>query len=161
MRALPADPRRRVVVHTDGGARGNPGPAGIGVVVASEDGEVVAELAEGIGPTTNNVAEYRAAIAGLRLAAQAGAREVLLRADSRLIVEQLAGRFRVKNPSLQRLHEEARALMRRFDRVDLEHVRRERNADADRLANVGIDEWLAEHPGYETPSGPEQQPFPT
>ena len=161
MRALPADPRRRVVVHTDGGARGNPGPAGIGVVVTGEDGEVVAELAEGIGPATNNVAEYRAAIAGLRLAAEAGAREVLLRADSRLIVEQLAGRFRVKNPSLQRLHEEARALMRRFDRVDLEHVRRERNADADRLANVGINEWLAEHPGYETPSGPEQQPFPT
>ena len=161
MRALPADPRRRVVVHTDGGARGNPGPAGVGVVVTTEDGEVLAELAEGIGPATNNVAEYRAAIAGLRLAEETGARKVLLRADSRLLVEQLAGRFRVKNPTLQRLHEETRSLMRRFDRVDLEHVRRERNADADRLANAGIDGWLAERPGYETPAGPEQQPFPT
>ena len=161
MRALPADPRRRVVVHTDGGARGNPGPAGIGVVVATEDGEVVAELAEGIGPATNNVAEYRAAIAGLRLAEEAGASEVLLRADSRLLIEQLAGRFRVKNPTLQRLHEEARAMITRFERVDLEHVRRERNTAADLLANRGIDEWLAERPSYRPSSGPEQQPFPS
>ncbi|HWC31851.1 MAG TPA: ribonuclease HI family protein [Actinomycetota bacterium] len=132
-----------MIVHTDGAARGNPGPAGIGVVVRRSDGEVVAELAEGIGPATNNVAEYRAAIEGLRLAARHGARRVTLRAESRLLIEQRAGRFRVKNPTLQRLHEEARREIKRFDDVRLEHVPRERNADADRLANVAVDDWLA------------------
>jgi ribonuclease HI len=113
------------------------------VVVTDRRGRVVEEIAEGIGPATNNVAEYRAAIAGLRAAADRGARSVLLRSDSRLLIEQLAGRFRVKNPTLQRLHEEARAEMTRFDDVGLEHVPREQNADADRLANAGIEAWLA------------------
>ncbi len=156
MRELSPDPHRRVVVHTDGGARGNPGPAGIGAVLTDQEGTVLGERAEGIGTATNNVAEYRAAIAGLELALEHGAKEVLLRADSRLIVEQLAGRFRVKNPSLQVLHQQARELMKRFDRVDLEHVRRERNADADRLANDGIDAWLASPEGraYRSPDPP-------
>jgi ribonuclease HI len=112
-------------------------------VVADATGRVVGELAEGIGRATNNVAEYRAAVEGLRLAARHGARQVVLRSDSRLLIEQLAGRFRVKHPTLQRFHEEARREMRRFDEVRLEHVRRERNAEADRLANEGIDAWLA------------------
>ena len=156
MRELPPDPHHRVVVHTDGGARGNPGPAGIGAVMTDEEGHVLAERAEGIGPATNNVAEYKAAIAGLELALEHGAKEVLLRADSRLIVEQLAGRFRVKNPTLQVLHQQARSLMKRFERVELEHVRRERNADADLLANVGIDAWLATPEGaaYRPPEPP-------
>jgi ribonuclease HI len=143
VRELSPDPGPRLIVYADGAARGNPGPAGIGAVVADEDGRVVEEIAEGIGPATNNVAEYRAAIAGLRAAADRGARKVLLRSDSRLLIEQLAGRFRVKKPTLQRLHEEARALMKRFDAVDLEHVPRELNAEADRLANAGTDAWLA------------------
>jgi ribonuclease HI len=143
VRELPADPGPRLIVHTDGAARGNPGPAGIGVVVTDRRGRVVEEVAEGIGPATNNVAEYRAAIAGLRAAADRGARSVLLRSDSRLLIEQLAGRFRVRNPTLRRLHEEARAEMKRFDDVGLEHVPREDNADADRLANAGIEAWLA------------------
>ena len=145
-----------MIVHTDGAARGNPGPAGIGAVVTDEEGNVLAEHAEGIGPATNNVAEYRAAIAGLRLAEEQGARDVTLRADSRLLIEQLAGRFRVKHPPLQRLHEEARAVMKRFDSVVLEHVRRERNLDADRLANQGVDEWLAgpDGEGYRRPEPP-------
>jgi ribonuclease HI len=143
VRELPADPGPRLIVHTDGAARGNPGPAGIGVVVTDRRGRLVEEVAEGIGPATNNVAEYRAAIAGLRAAADRGARSVLLRSDSRLLIEQLAGRFRVKNPTLRRLHEEARAEMKRFDDVGVEHVPREDNADADRLANAGIETWLA------------------
>jgi ribonuclease HI len=130
-------------VATDGAARGNPGPAGIGVAILDESGETVAEVARGIGVATNNVAEYTAAIEGLKAAADRGARTVLLRSDSRLLIEQLAGRFRVKAPTLQRLHEEARRLMERFDRVDLAHVRRELNAHADELANRGVDEWLA------------------
>ena len=123
--------------------------------ITDEEGEVVAELARGIGPATNNVAEYRAAIEGLRLAADRGAREVILKADSRLLIEQLAGRFRVKSAHLQRLHEEARTEMKRFVRVRLEHVPRERNVEADRLANAGIDEWLAgEGAGYRPPDPP-------
>ena len=136
-----------MIVHTDGAARGNPGPAGIGAVLTDAEGRVLAEHAEGIGPATNNVAEYRAAIAGLRLAEDQGASKVLLRADSRLLIEQLAGRFRVKNPTLQRLHEEARALMKGFERVDLEHVPRENNAEADRLANEGVEAWLLTEEG--------------
>lgn len=134
----------------DGAARGNPGPAGIGVVVTDADGRVVAEVAEGIGPATNNVAEYRAVIEGLRVAGEHGATSVLLRSDSRLLVEQLAGRFRVKHPTLQRLHEEARALMKGFGEVVVEHVPRELNAPADALANRGVDEWLSEQ-GWSPP----------
>jgi ribonuclease HI len=100
-------------------------------------------VAEGIGIATNNVAEYRAAIAGLRRALELRARRVLLRADSRLLVEQLAGRWRIKNPTLVRLHIELRRLVERFEDVAFEHVPRELNRDADLLANRGVDEWLA------------------
>ena len=148
MRVLPADPDLSVVVSCDGAARGNPGPAGIGVVIATEDGTVLAEIAEGIGPATNNVAEYTAAIEGLKLAAKRGATRVLLRSDSRLLIEQLAGRFKVKNPTLIRLHEEARALIKGFEAVALEHVPREQNTEPDRLANEGVDAWLAENGPY-------------
>jgi ribonuclease HI len=88
------------------------------------------------------VAEYRAAIEGLRIAAEEGARAVILRSDSRLLVEQLSGRYRVKAPTLQRLHHEARGLVSRFEDVTIEHVPREFNTEADRLANEGIDAWL-------------------
>jgi ribonuclease HI len=130
-------------LHCDGAARGNPGPAGIGVEITDDDGAVVAEIAEGIGETTNNVAEYTAAIRGLERARELGATEVLLRSDSRLLIEQLAGHWKVKNPVLQQLHRQARALLGAFERVRLEHVRRERNVEADRLANEGVDAWLA------------------
>lgn len=156
MRVLPADPGSRLIVNVDGAARGNPGPAGIGALLTDEDGRVVAEIAEGIGPATNNQAEYRAALAGLASAAEHGARSVLLRSDSRLLVEQLAGRFRVKDPTLRRLHEEARRLMDSFDEVVLEHVPREHNPEADRLANQGVDEWLVTEEGlaYRPPEPP-------
>jgi ribonuclease HI len=148
-----------VIVSTDGAARGNPGPAGIGVVVTDGRGRTLAEIAEGIGPATNNVAEYRAVLAGLEAAAELGARKVLVRSDSRLLVEQLSGRFRVKNPRLIRLHEQARALMKGFREVAFEHVPREKNKDADRLANRGVDEWLA-GPGSDwRPSDPPAEPL--
>lgn len=143
MRALQADPGSRLIVACDGAARGNPGPAGIGVHITSATGDVVTEIARGIGVATNNVAEYTAAIEGLRRAAELGATDVVLRSDSRLLVEQLAGRFRVRNPTLQRLHTEARSLARAFRRIEYVHVPREQNTDADRLANVGVDAWLA------------------
>lgn len=155
MRVLPQDPDPRLILHADGAARGNPGPAGIGAVLTDESGRTVATLAQGIGVATNNQAEYRAVIEGLRLAAERGAKSVLVRSDSRLLVEQLAGRFRVKNPTLQRLHGEAQALARDIGRVDFEHVPREENADADALANEGVDAWLA-GPGrdFRRPSRP-------
>jgi ribonuclease H / adenosylcobalamin/alpha-ribazole phosphatase len=113
------------------------------VEITDEDGQVVAELAEGIGVATNNVAEYTAAIRGLERARELGATRVLLRSDSRLLIEQLAGRWKVKNATLQVLHHEARSLVKGFEEVRFEHVRRERNVQADALANRGVDEWLA------------------
>jgi ribonuclease H / adenosylcobalamin/alpha-ribazole phosphatase len=112
-------------------------------VVTDEGGRVLARVGKGIGVATNNVAEYRAALEGLRTAADLGATHVLLRSDSRLLVEQLSGRFRVKNPTLIRWHGEVRKLLSRFVDVGFEHVPRELNRDADRLANQGVDEWLA------------------
>jgi probable phosphoglycerate mutase len=103
----------------------------------------VATIARGLGVATNNVAEYTAAIEGFRRARELGAAEVVLRSDSHLLVEQLSGRYRVKNPRLQRLHAEAREIAKGFRRVRYEHVPRERNKEADRLANQGVDEWLA------------------
>ena len=151
MRVLPPDPRPRLIVWTDGAARGNPGPAGIGVQITDVDGAVVAEIAEGLGVATNNVAEYTAAIRGLERAAELDAEEVVLRSDSRLLVEQLAGRFKVKNARLQLLHARARMLAAGFARVRFEHVPRELNKEADRLANVGVDGWLAGQRGSVEP----------
>jgi ribonuclease HI len=144
----PAD----VVVSTDGGARGNPGPAGIGVHIASRSGKTLASIAEAIGHATNNVAEYTAVIRGLQRALQMGARRVHVRADSLLAVEQLSGNYRVKNPTLRRLHEEATALMKHFEKVTFEHVPRARNKKADALVNKAIDEWLITHAGDPLPS---------
>jgi len=128
-----------VVVWTDGGARGNPGPAGIGAVVTRPDGTVLAEVAEGIGWATNNVAEYRAVIAGLERARALGARRVRVRADSLLLVQQLRGLWKVKNAGLQPLWAEVGHLARGFERVTFEHVPRERNRAADALANKAMD----------------------
>lgn len=127
----------------DGAARGNPGPAGIGAAVLSPEGEVLAEVAEGIGEATNNVAEYTAAREGLRCALDLGATEALLRSDSRLMIEQLAGRYRVKAAHLKPLHAQVLTEASRFEHIAFEHVGRERNTHADRLANEGVDAWLA------------------
>ena len=131
-----------VVVYFDGGARGNPGPAAIGAVVldpSSSPPTRLAAVSERIGETTNNVAEYRALIAGLQAAAATPARMVKVRGDSKLVIEQVAGRWKVKQPHLRPLCDEARALLRDYDSVDLAHVRREFNSDADALVNAALD----------------------
>ena len=129
----------RATLHTDGGARGNPGPAGIGVVLAAEDGDVIGEIAQGIGEATNNVAEYAALIAGLELALDKGVTHVDIYLDSELVVSQLIGKWKIKKDTLRPLAVKARALMNRFDSFTISHVRRELNADADKLANQGMD----------------------
>jgi ribonuclease H / adenosylcobalamin/alpha-ribazole phosphatase len=129
-----------VVVWTDGGARGNPGPAGYGAVVTTPSGEVLAEVAEGIGWATNNVAEYKGVIAGLRRARDLGARRVRVRADSLLVVNQQKGLWKVKHADLKPLSEETARLARQFDRVTWEHIPRERNRRADALANRAMDD---------------------
>jgi ribonuclease HI len=129
-----------MVVWTDGGARGNPGPAGYGAVVTTPGGQVLAEVAEGIGWATNNVAEYRGVIAGLGRARELGARRVRVRADSLLVVNQQKGLWKVKNADLRLLADETARLARGFDRVTWEHVPRERNRRADALANRAMDD---------------------
>ena len=146
-----------VVINTDGGARGNPGPAAIGAVITTASGRKLAEVSEAIGPATNNVAEYTAVIRALERAAEIGAKRVTLRSDSLLLVEQLRGVYKVKNPTLVRLHGEVRALARGFDSINFEHVRREQNKKADRLVNVALDAWVSEH-GDEIVPAPDAKP---
>jgi len=128
--------------YVDGGSRGNPGPAGYGVRIEQEDG-TIAELKESLGLATNNVAEYSGLIAALRWAAAHGVSKLHIRADSELLVKQMRGEYRVKSPGLQPLYEQARALTRQIGDVTFEHVRREFNRDADRLANEAMDEAAA------------------
>jgi ribonuclease H / adenosylcobalamin/alpha-ribazole phosphatase len=129
-----------VVVEADGGSQGNPGPAGYGAVVFdAANGAVLAERAESLGTATNNVAEYRGLIAGLSAAAELGARRVVVRMDSKLVVEQMSGRWRVNHESMRPLNREAERLRSRFDEVSFEWIPRERNTHADRLANEAMD----------------------
>ena len=129
----------RVTVNVDGGARGNPGPAAIGVVLRNGDGTIVEEVGETIGEATNNVAEYRALLRGIELAAGHGAGEVELIGDSELVVRQVEGRYKVKNAGMKKLHEEVKRALRGFDSWSIRHVRRADNADADRLVNEALD----------------------
>jgi probable phosphoglycerate mutase len=133
------DGGRSATANIDGGSRGNPGPAGYGVVIEGDEGTVV-ELKEPLGIATNNVAEYRGLLAALSWAAQHGVKKLHVRSDSELLVKQMRGEYRVKNPGLQPLYEEARNLARQVGRVTFEHVRREFNKVADRLANEAMDE---------------------
>jgi ribonuclease HI len=129
----------RVVVNVDGGARGNPGPAAIAAVVATPEGEVIDRAAKVIGRATNNVAEYRALLLGIERARAAGAGEVDLVGDSELIVKQVRGEYRVKDATLAELHAEVRDALSPFERWSIRHVRREHNAEADRLVNQALD----------------------
>ena len=128
-----------ITAYIDGGARGNPGPAGYGVYIQLADG-TVHELHGGLGIATNNVAEYNGLLAALRWAVEHGHRDVHIRADSELLVKQMRGEYKVKNAGLQPLVARARVLIGQLNRVKFEHVRREQNKDADRLSNVGMDE---------------------
>jgi ribonuclease H / adenosylcobalamin/alpha-ribazole phosphatase len=142
----------KVIVEADGGSRGNPGPAGYGAVVRdAATGEVLVERAEGLGVTTNNVAEYAGLIAGLRAAVELGATEVEVRMDSKLVVEQMTGRWKVRQPHLQPLVSEAAALVRRLGRVRFTWVPRSRNRHADRLANEAMDAQAGDPRGGASP----------
>lgn len=128
----------KVIIYTDGASKGNPGDAGIGVVISSPDGTVLREIGEFIGKTTNNVAEYSALIRGLKEAADMGATQIEISTDSQLMARQLAGVYKVKSPNIQPLYAEAVSLIRHFADVSISHVVREFNKRADELANLGV-----------------------
>jgi ribonuclease HI len=129
----------KVVVHVDGGARGNPGPAAIGVVISDPDGEVLDELAETIGVATNNVAEYRALLRGVERARALGATEVEIVNDSELVAKQLTGAYKVKHPAMKPLYAEAIGALRAFGAWRIRSVPRAQNARADELVNQALD----------------------
>jgi len=129
-----------ITAYIDGGARGNPGPAGYGVRIEAPDGAVLAELHGGLGIATNNVAEYNGLLAALGWARANGHDVVHIKADSLLLVEQMRGNYKVKHPGLQPLHAKATLLAYEIGDVTFEHVRREANKEADRLSNLGMDE---------------------
>jgi ribonuclease HI len=135
-------PPDRVVVHVDGGARGNPGPAAVGAVVSSPEGEPLTEKGLYIGEATNNVAEYRAVLLGLELARGLGAREVEVINDSELVARQIGGQYKVKHAGLRPLFVETMRQLRDFDRWTVRNVRRESNERADQLVNEALDEAL-------------------
>ena len=129
----------RVTVNVDGGARGNPGPAAIGVVLRDGEGQMLEEVGETIGEATNNVAEYRALLRGIELAKAHGASDLELIGDSELVVRQVEGRYKVKNAGMKELHAEVVRSLHDFGAWSIRHVRRGDNADADRLVNEALD----------------------
>ena len=132
-------PSARATLFTDGGARGNPGPSGIGAVLRDGAGEVIGEIARSIGHATNNVAEYTALIEGLTMALEKEITELDVFLDSELVVHQMRGEWKIKHANLRTLAIKAQGLMRRFDSISIAHVRREQNAEADALANQAMD----------------------
>jgi len=132
---------RRLLIYTDGAARGNPGPAGLGAILRdAENGDVLAELARFLGVRTNNYAEWTAVEDALREALRLGATHVDLRMDSELVARQISGRYRVKHPDLKPIHASVMAMLSQLRSYTVGHVPRELNKDADRLSNVAIDE---------------------
>lgn len=137
-----ADKARRTRLYTDGAARGNPGPAGAGAVILNPEGHIVAKMGKFLGESTNNVAEYMGLILGLKRAKAMGIRELEVFADSELLVKQLAGEYAVKAEHLQPLHAEAKGLLEAFDWIQVRHIPREENGQADAMSNRAIDERL-------------------
>ena len=129
----------KAVLYTDGGARGNPGPAAYGFVLEAEDGSLLAAHGEAIGTATNNVAEYSGLVAGLKKAIELGVDALELVSDSELMVKQMRGEYRVKNEGLRPLYDEALSLARRIETVEYRHVKRAHNEIADRLVNEALD----------------------
>ena len=128
-----------ITAYFDGGSRGNPGPAGWGAYIVNDDGTVLAELSGALGVATNNVAEYNGLIAALQWAADHDVTALSVKGDSLLLVEQMRGNYKVKNEGLKPLHMRARMLVMQIGNVSFAHVPREKNTDADRLSNVGMD----------------------
>jgi ribonuclease HI len=136
----------RLIINTDGASRGNPGPAAIGVTIRGGDGQLLASISRRIGVTTNNQAEYRAIIAGLEKAVSLGARRVLVRSDSELMVKQIQGLYKIKNVGLRPLYQEVVRLAGSLDSFDVACVPREQNAEADALANRAFGEIKNQRP---------------
>ena len=132
-------PHRYLIAHSDGGARGNPGPAGYGVVINNESGKKIATLSEYLGHQTNNFAEYQGLIAALEYALEHGPKALKVISDSELLVRQIKGIYKVKNPMLQDLHARAKELIAQLDWFSIGHALREHNQEADRLANEAMD----------------------
>jgi ribonuclease HI len=130
----------KVIVHVDGGARGNPGPAAAAAVISTPEGEALEERSQLIGTATNNVAEYRALLLGLERARKLGAREVEIVGDSELIAKQVQGAYKVKHEAMRPLHREAMTALRSFDRWSIRTVPRAQNSHADRLVNAALDQ---------------------
>jgi ribonuclease HI len=131
-------PKKRLTVYIDGASRGNPGPAGIGVIVYDEKKKIVDEICEYIGRTTNNVAEYRALLIALERARSLGAETLIIYSDCELLVRQMAGEYRVKDKNLRNFHQVARANLKNFQKINIRYIARKKNKRADRLANKGI-----------------------
>ncbi len=148
--------------HCDGGARGNPGPAGFGAVIADAQGLVIAELSEFLGVRTNNVAEYSGLLAVLGYALEHGHRRVRVVSDSELMVKQIQGKYKVNSPDLRALWQEARARIARLERFEISHALRHKNKDADRLANAAMDRGMKRErrPGEAAPAALKATPYP-
>lgn len=129
----------KAIIYTDGGSRGNPGEAGIGIVMENENGEIIREISQYIGKQTNNVAEYKALSRALEAALDMNLKEVICYLDSELVVKQIKGEYKVKNEGLIPLYSMIMPLINKFDRFDIQHVRREHNKKADALANLAMD----------------------
>jgi ribonuclease HI len=138
-------PPRHLIAHSDGGARGNPGPAGYGVVIKDESGRKVAALSEYLGHQTNNFAEYQGLIAALEYAIEHGPKALKLISDSELLVRQIKGIYKVKNATLKDLHGRAKELIAQLDWFSIGHALREQNQEADRLANEAMDKGMGRH----------------
>jgi ribonuclease HI len=136
---MPSPPEQYLIAHSDGGARGNPGPAGYGVVIKDNEGKKVAALSEYLGHQTNNFAEYQGLIAALEYAVKHGPKALKLVSDSELMVKQVKGIYKVKNANLQDLHARAKQLIAQLDWFSIDHAFREHNQEADRLANEAMD----------------------
>jgi ribonuclease HI len=130
---------REVVIYTDGASRGNPGPAAAGVAIFSTDGQLIEEISLKLGNQTNNFAEYTALIEGLKAAVEGGAKSVVVKADSQFMIRQMLGEYKVKTETIKPLYQESKRLAAEFQKVKFEHIPREENKHADRLANDALD----------------------
>jgi ribonuclease HI len=141
-KAVQERPDHYLVAYSDGGARGNPGPAGFGVVIQDQAGKKLAALSQYLGHQTNNVAEYQGLIGALEYAVEHGPKALKLISDSELLVKQIRGDYKVKNPTLKDLHARARQLIRQLEWFSIQHVLRGKNEEADRLANEAMDKGM-------------------
>jgi ribonuclease HI len=147
-----APPDHYLIAHIDGGSRGNPGPSGYGVVITDQAGRKVAGLGEYLGHQTNNYAEYHGLLAALDYALAHGHRALKVVGDSELLVKQIRGEYKVKSPALQELYQRARQMIAQLDWFSIQHVLREKNLEADRLANAAMDKGMGRSPSVSTPA---------